>query len=130
MKQIYKIMFIDIKTITYPLMQYVEHNLKWLNVVGSCENDSNNINDILLYNPDIIVCNSISPILTDQRNINKVKEIKKHSKIFILSGNIDYHFLKRCDEFEIEGYIFKPTDVSNIFKIIEETINRVEEPLL
>ena len=55
-------------------------------------------------------------------NIEKIKEIKNNSKIFIFSGDTDINNIINCKNFGIVKFIKKPTELYNVFNIIENSI--------
>lgn len=121
MKQKYKIMFIDEKSITFSLEKYAE-KIDWLIPVGSIENKLDNINKIIVANPDIIVCNSIFPIFTNILCSNRINFLKRNCKFFILSANSTAKDRLRCYSFGVVKYIDKPKSIIKIFDIIKENI--------
>ena len=123
MKENYSILFIDNnENITNSLEKYAKDNIKWLNVLGSFKNEDKNIQYILQNKPNIIVCNSIYPLFTNLMNIEKIKQIKNNSKIFIFSGDTEIQNINRCYNFGIIRFIKKPNELCNVFNIIENSI--------
>ena len=127
MKENYSILFIDNnENITNSLEKYVKENINWLNVVGNLKNEDKNIKYILQNKPNIIICNSIYPLFTNLMNIEKIKQIKNNSKIFIFSGNTDFYNINNCNQPGITKFIKKPIKLYDLFNIIKNsTIKKV-----
>lgn len=117
MNKKYKIMVIDNnEDFSYSLLKFIKSNIKWVSDAKAITNNVENLDTVIEFNPDIILCNNINPILSSRNDI-----IKK-ANVFIISGDLKYEMIKHYNDLEVKKEMQKPIRINKIFNIIEEQL--------
>ncbi len=95
-------------------------------VIGASTNGKNAIDDILTYNPEIIIIDVLMPELDGFETIKQLQEEGYMGKYIFLSQVQDKSFIKQGYNLGAEFYITKPINRIEIVSIIEKVIKILE----
>jgi YesN/AraC family two-component response regulator len=75
--------------------------------------------------PDLVITDIRMPIMNGLEMIKKIRKLKNSTKIIMLSAHSDTRSLLEAIEIGVNGYILKPFQTQQLFKLIEELAGNI-----
>lgn len=76
------------------------------------------------YKPDILLTDIKMPKFSGLEAIEKIREHDYEIPIIVMSAHHDEEFLYKASNLDVQGYVFKPIDVSLLKRILKKISNR------
>ena len=70
--------------------------------------------------PDLVITDIRMPVMNGLEMINKIRKLKSSTKIIMLSAHSDTRSLLEAIEIGVNGYILKPFQTKQLFKLVED----------
>ncbi len=109
--------------------QAIIHKLDWesigFQVIGYADNGEDALEIAERLRPDVVLTDIKMPFMDGLTLSKKLKQISKDIKVIIFSGFDDFEYAKEAIKLEVEEYILKPIDATEL----QEVFIRVKEKL-
>ena len=89
-------------------------------VVDEAANGLEAFDKYLQHKPDILISDITMPVLDGVSAIKKIKEHDPEAKVVLLTSNANKNKLDDALSAGVGGFLFKPTDETNLKKIIDQ----------
>lgn len=92
-------------------------------ICGIAENGNAVIADVGLHRPDLVIMDLSIPGRDGIQVIEIIKKINGKQKIIVLTASESEYHLQRCLQLEVEGFVYKSHDVSQLLLAIRAVNN-------
>ncbi|HZG83685.1 response regulator transcription factor [Paenibacillus sp.] len=124
----YKLLLVDDEVeIRNGLSQYFPWSEIGFELVGQCENGKKAL-DFMAEKPvDVVLCDIMMPVLNGLEVAKSLYETKSPVKIIFLSGYKDFEYAKQALEYDVKGYIVKPTKYDELYAVFSKLKLELDE---
>lgn len=126
----YSVMLVDDEE---EVRQAIIKKLNWgevgFEVVGYAENGEEALEMAENLRPDVIMTDIHMPFMDGLTMCRKIKAIAKNTKIIIFSGYDEFEYAREAIQLEVEEYILKPIDATQLKLIFERIKKSLDEEI-
>lgn len=97
------------------------------NVVGQAGNGSIALEEILKFQPDIVITDIRMPKMDGLELIKELKEKGSNAEFVVISGYSEFEYALSAIKLEVKDYILKPISDTELIQTIKKIISRIEE---
>ena len=92
-----------------------------------CDNGLVAYNQLHYNSVDIIITDIRMPIMNGIELAKAVNEEFPGVMVIILSGYDEFEYARKCLEYKVFGYLLKPIEINNLFKIVSEAAEDIKK---
>lgn len=126
----YSVMLVDDEE---EVRQAIINKLNWeeagFQVVGYAENGEEALEMAENLRPDVIMTDIHMPFMDGLTMCRKIKAIAKNTKIIIFSGYDEFEYAREAIQLEVEEYILKPIDATQLKLVFERIKKSLDEEI-
>jgi two-component system response regulator YesN len=113
----------DEEEVRQAIIRKLDWNEAGFQVIGYAENGEEALELAENLRPDVIMTDIQMPFMDGLTMCRRLKEISKNTKIIIFSGYDEFEYAQEAIKLEVEEYILKPIDASQL-KLVFERIKK------
>lgn len=117
----------DEKEVRDSILRKLDWSLLGFRVIGSAENGEEALEMAQRLQPDVVMTDIKMPFMDGLTFCQKLKKTQRNVKIIIFSGFDEFEYAKEAIKLEVEEYILKPinaTELANVFERIHTLIDQ------
>ncbi|MCF7913304.1 MAG: SpoIIE family protein phosphatase [Candidatus Cloacimonetes bacterium] len=116
---------LDISILYVEDEEYIRNNmakslLRRVETIHTASNGEEGLEKFKEFEPDLVITDIRMPVMNGLDMIKKIRRLKNTTKIIMLSAHSDTRSLLEAIEIGVNGYILKPFQTKQLFKLIED----------
>ncbi|PXV85040.1 AraC family two component transcriptional regulator [Lachnotalea glycerini] len=119
----------DEEEVRQAIIKKINWNEAGFDVIGYAENGEEALELAENLRPDVIMTDIHMPFMDGLTMCRKLKEIVKNTKIIIFSGYDEFEYAREAIKLEVEEYILKPIDATQLKLVFERIKKSLDEEI-
>src|SRR5690606_19325172 len=108
------------------LIDFLDWPALGIEIVGSARDGVEGLEKTLELNPDIIVTDIGMPGMNGLEMSKKIKSLRPHIRIIILTGYGDFEFARTAIQLQASQYVLKPVNENQLIEAVLKVVNECE----
>lgn len=114
----------------HSLMNHIDWNLIGVQIIGEAANGERGLALVLELRPDIVLSDVNMPIMNGLEMARKIRAVAPDTKILFLSAYDDFDYAKQAIDLNIQAYVMKPVNESELLRAVKKAVDDITEQAL
>ncbi len=112
------------------LIEHIDWNLIGVEVIGEAINGEQGLALVMERHPDIVLSDVSMPAMNGIEMARKIRAIAPQTRILFLSAYDDFDYAKQAIDLNIQAYVMKPVNESELLRAVKRTADEITERAL
>lgn len=112
------------------LIEHIDWNLIGVEVIGEAINGEQGLALVMTRHPDIVLSDVSMPAMNGIEMARKIRAIAPKTRILFLSAYDDFDYAKQAIDLNIQAYVMKPVNESELLRAVKRAVDELTEQTL
>lgn len=112
------------------LIEHIDWNLIGVEVIGEAINGEQGLSLVMERHPDIVLSDVSMPAMNGIEMARKIRAIAPETRILFLSAYDDFDYAKQAIDLNVQAYVMKPVNESELLRAVKRTADEITERAL
>lgn len=112
------------------LIEHIDWNLIGVEIIGEAINGEQGLALVMERHPDIVLSDVSMPAMNGIEMARKIRAIAPETRILFLSAYDDFDYAKQAIDLNIQAYVMKPVNESELLRAVKRTADEITERAL
>lgn len=107
------------------LIEHIDWNLIGVDIIGEAINGEQGLALVMERHPDIVLSDVNMPAMDGIEMARKIRAIAPETRILFLSAYDDFDYAKQAIDLNIQAYVMKPVNESELLRAVKRTADEI-----
>lgn len=114
----------------HSLIEHIDWGLIGVQIIGEAVNGEQGLTIAMNLRPDIVLSDVNMPTMDGIEMAKKIRAVMPETRILFLSAYDDFDYAKQAIDLNIEAYVMKPVNESELLRAVKKTADAIIEKKL